>query len=158
MAWHTETDTVELKLNDLHFVKVVRGRLHQDTSIFKGSITDTKAMDKFVPKKLTKRMITSKFMEIFYLRGLLIPLTGRFKRYLRDISAPTPSWDHSVNSIRRSRWVQNFLDVERLRGMKFTRPRMPINAWDTKMRLGSCGPQQTPDSHLGRGRLQKDLR
>ena len=62
MAWHTETDTVELKLNDLHFVKVVRGRLHPDTSIFKGSIADTKAMDKFVPNKLTERMITSKFM------------------------------------------------------------------------------------------------
>ena len=42
MAWHIETDTVELKLNDLHFGKLVCGRLHPDTSIFKGSIADNR--------------------------------------------------------------------------------------------------------------------
>ena len=135
MAWHTETDTMELKLNDLHFGKAVRGRLNPSTPTFKGSTKDTKAMDKFVPKKLTKRMITSKFMGIFDIKGLLIPLTGRFKKDLRDISATTPQWDHDVDSIGRSKWVLNFLDTERLKGMKYTRPRMPVDAVDIKMRL-----------------------
>ena len=135
MAWHTETDTVELKLNDLHFGKAVRGRLNPSTPTFKGSIKDTDAMNKFVPKILTKRMITSKFMGIFDLKGMLIPLTGRFKRDLRDISTTTPHWDHAVDTIGRSKWVLNFLDVERLKGMKFTRPRMPVDAINIKMRL-----------------------
>ena len=99
MAWHTETDTVELKLNDLHFGKTVRGRLNPSTPTFKGSIKDTDAMNKFVPKILTKRMITSKFMGNFDLKGMLIPLTGRFKRDLRDISTTTPHWDHAVDTI-----------------------------------------------------------
>ena len=79
MAWHTETDTMELKLNDLHFGKIVRWRLHPATPIFRGSTEDSKAMNKFIPKKLTKCMITSKFMGIFDLKGLLIPLIGRLK-------------------------------------------------------------------------------
>ena len=48
-------------------------------------------MESFVPKKLTKRMVTSKFMGIFDLRGLLIPLSARFKRDLRNIVNTTPS-------------------------------------------------------------------
>ena len=113
MAWHTETDTVELKLSELHFGKVVRGRLAPNTRTFKGNTKDVTDMEKFVPSKLTKRTITSKFMGIYDLRGLLIPLTGRLKRDLRDISVATPQWDHAVDSIGRSKWVKNFLNVER---------------------------------------------
>jgi hypothetical protein len=47
-------------------------------------------MDNFVPIKLTKRQVTSKFMGLFDLRGLLIPLTARLKKDLRDIVAITP--------------------------------------------------------------------
>ena len=70
-------------------------------------------------------MITSKFMGIFDLKGLLIPLTGRLKLDLRDIGTAFPQWDHEIKTVGRAKWVQNFLDVERLKGMKFTRPRMP---------------------------------
>ena len=136
MAWHTETDTVELKLNELHFGKIVRGRLAPNTRTFKGNTKDITDMDKFVPSKLTKRMVTSKFMGIFDIRGLLIPLTARVKRDLRDISVATPQWDHAVGSIGRSKWVKNFLDVERIKGMKFTRPRMPVDAKNSNMCFG----------------------
>ena len=61
MAWHTETDTVELKLNELHFGKIVRGRLAPNTHTSQ-DITD---IEKLVPSKLTRRMLTSKFMGIF---------------------------------------------------------------------------------------------
>ena len=33
------------------------------------------------------------------------------------------------------KWVRNFLDIERLKGIKFTRPRMPVDAIDCRMRL-----------------------
>ena len=80
-------------------------------------------------------MITSKFLGIFDIKGLLIPLTGRFKKDLRDSSAMTPQQDHTVDSIGRNKWVLKFLDIERLKGMKFTRPSMLVDALDTKMCL-----------------------
>ena len=41
MAWHAETDSVELKLADIHFGKVIRGRVSPTTTVFKG---DSKVM------------------------------------------------------------------------------------------------------------------
>ena len=72
---------------------------------------------------------------VFNIKGLLIPLTARCKRDLRDVFKETPAWDHAVSEGLRAKWVLNFLDIERCRGMKFHRPRMPIDAIDTKMRL-----------------------
>ena len=135
MAWHPESDFIELKFQDLHFGKVVRGRLSPATKIFKGDKSSFADMDNFVPLKLTKRQVTSKFMGIFDLRGLLIPLTARLKRDLRDIVATTPEWDHGIENGLRSKWVKNFLDIEKCKGLRFTRPRMPVDAVDTKMRL-----------------------
>ena len=54
---------------------------------------------------------------------------------LRDISVATPQWDHAVSIAGRSKWVKNFLYIKRLQGMKFTRPRMPTDAKNSKMRL-----------------------
>jgi hypothetical protein len=62
MAWHPESDFVELKFQDLHFGKVVRGRLSPTTRIFRGNKSSFAEMDNFVPIKLTKRQVTSKFM------------------------------------------------------------------------------------------------
>ena len=92
-------------------------------------------MDDFVPQYLTRRQITSKHMGVFDIKGLLIPLTARCKRDLRDVFKETPKWDHAVSGGLRAKWVRNFLDIERCRGMKFNRPRMPFDAIDTKMRL-----------------------
>ena len=135
MAWHPESDFVELKFQDLHFGKVVRGRLSPNTKTFKGDKTSITDMENFVPLKLTKRQVTSKVMGIFDMRGLLIPLTARLKRDLRSIGIVTPTWDHGIEMGSRSRWVKNFLDVEKCKGIKFTRPRMPVDAINTKMRL-----------------------
>ena len=92
-------------------------------------------MDDFVPRRLTTRQITSKHMGVFDIKGLLIPLTARCKRDLRDVFKETTAWDHAVSEGLRAKWVLNFLDIERFRGMKFQRPRKPVDAIDTKMRL-----------------------
>ena len=47
----------------------------------------------------------------------------------------TPTWDEAVTEEHRSSWVKNFLDIEKAKGLKFTRPRMPLDAVDKKMRL-----------------------
>ena len=129
------SDSLELKLNQLHFGKVVRGRQSPNTKIFTGDSSCFRDMDRFVPTKLSKRQITSKVMGIFDIRGILIPLTARLKRDLRDIFRITPEWDHAVTPEQKFTWVQNFLDVEKCKGIKFHRPRMPGDAFDTKMRL-----------------------
>ena len=49
-AWHPMTDTVELKLQPLHFGRVVRGRLAPCTKIFLGNTTSSTDMDDFIPK------------------------------------------------------------------------------------------------------------
>ena len=66
-------------------------------------------MESFVPKRLTKRMVTSKFMGIFDIKGLIIPLTARFKRDLRRIVIDTPGWDTPISCEHRTVWVRNFL-------------------------------------------------
>ena len=82
MAWHDESDSVELKFQDLHSGKVMRGRLSPTTKTFKGDKTSYTDMGNYVPTKLNKCQVTSKFMGLFNLRGLLIPLTSRLKRDL----------------------------------------------------------------------------
>ena len=112
-AWHPLTDTLELKLQPLHFGRTVRGRLAPDTKTFSGDTTTDRDMNNFVPKFLTRRQITSKHVGVFDIKGLLIPLTARCKRDLRDTFTETPKWDHSVFSGSRAKWVRNFQTVQR---------------------------------------------
>ena len=92
-------------------------------------------MNNFVPRKLSRRQVVSKLMSIFDLQGRMIPLTAGFKRDMRTVVAATLSWDEAVTNEHRSTWVKNFMNMEAMRGIKFTRPRMPQDAVDTKMRL-----------------------
>ena len=135
MSWSPELDTLEVKLGNLHFGSVSRGRLAPGTEIFEGKLGTLEEMNAFVPQKLTKRLITSKFMGVFDLLGKLIPLTSRMKRDLRLLTKTTPSWDEAVSNEHRTTWVKNFLDLEKAKGMKYSRPRMPVDAVDTNMRL-----------------------
>ena len=135
LCWNPEIDSLEVKLGELHFGKVSRGRLTPGTEIYKGRFGNFDDMDKFVPEKLTKKLIVSKFMGIFDLLGKLIPLTARMKKDMRRMMKATPTWDEAVTEEHRSSWVKNFLDIEKAKGLKFTRPRMPLDAVDKKMRL-----------------------
>ena len=38
----------------------------------------------------------------------------------------------------RTKWLSNFWKIEQLRGIKVHRPRMPVNAKSSKMRLVTC--------------------
>ena len=124
-----------MKIGNLHFGSVVRGRLSAGTKVFEGKFGTFDEMNDFVPSKLTKRMIVSKFMGVYDPLGKLLPLTSRMKKDLRLIMKSTPNWDDAVTDEHRKSWVKNFLDIEKAKGLKYTRPRMPIHAIDTKMRL-----------------------
>ena len=135
MAWNPLLDSLEVKYAPLNFGSVSRGRLSVGTDTFDGRLLTMEEMSLFVPQKLTKRQIVSKLMSVFDLLGHLIPITSRLKRDMRRMMKDTAQWDDAVTDEHRSTWVKNFLDLERCKGLQFTRPKMPVDAVDTKMRL-----------------------
>eukprot|EP00092_Neocalanus_flemingeri_P018101 GFUD01019591.1.p1 GENE.GFUD01019591.1~~GFUD01019591.1.p1 ORF type:complete len:2548 (-),score=673.50 GFUD01019591.1:927-8570(-) len=135
MVWNPLIESLEVKYAPLHFGSVSRGRLTVGTQVFEGKMITLEEMNKFVPTNLTKRQIVSKFMSVFDLLGHLIPLTSRMKRDMRRMMKDTALWDEAVTNEHRTTWVKNFLDLERCKGIKYTRPRMPEDAVDSKMRL-----------------------
>ena len=67
--------------------------------------------------------------------GKLVPILIGFKFDLRESINQTSGWDEPVSAELRSKWVRNFLRIEKLRGIKFSRARMPVNAVSTDMDL-----------------------
>ena len=96
----------ELKVPLLHFGKKRRGRLRDDTKFFSG---DQKEIDKFVPRKLSRRMVTSKFASIFDLSGKLGPVLAEAKDLLRDTIEPTTDWDVPMPEELRNKWLTHGL-------------------------------------------------
>ena len=131
LKWHSKLDLLEIPFPALHFSKKLRGRLVVGTKVFEGSCLDD--MNKFVPAKLTRRMIFSKNGAIFDLPGKFAPILASFKLNLREAVKLTKGWDDAVPEELRSSWVKNFWRLETLRGIKFQRARMPENAVSTEM-------------------------
>ena len=133
MIWFTMLDLLEIPLPQLHFSNNTRGKLAIGTQVFDGSMLED--MEKFVPKKLTRRMIVSKNSSVFDLPGKLVPILVGFKLDVRDAVRETKGWDDAVSPELRAKWVKNFLRMEKLKGIKFNRARMPPNAVSEKMDL-----------------------
>ena len=131
--WRTELDLLEVPLPLLHFSKKLRGRLVIGTEVFNGSSVED--MERFVPKKLTRRMIFSKLASVFDIPGKFTPVEVGMKRDLRSSAKLTSSWDDPVPDELRGKWVQNYWMLEKLKGIKFLRARMPATAVDADMDL-----------------------
>ena len=109
------------------------GRIVAGTEVFEGSFLED--MEKFVPKKLTRRMIFSKNGSVFDILGKFVPITIGLTLDLREAVKQTQSWDDPVPEELRSKWVQNLWRLEKLKGIKFQRARMPENALSSEMDL-----------------------
>ena len=133
MKWHTKLDMLEVPFPPLHFSKKVRGRLVVGTEVFDGCMLEE--MEKFVPRKLTRRMIFSKNGAVFDILGKFVPITIGLTLDLREAVKQTEAWDDAVPDELRGKWVQNFLRLEKLKGIKFQRARMPESAVSIKMDL-----------------------
>ena len=131
--WLSKLDLIEPKIPPLHFGKKCRGRV-VETEFFEigGDITK---MNEYVPEKLTRRMIVSKRASLYETLGKLEPIKAKLKIDEREAVLLTTGWDDPVSSSLRNKWVQNFLLIEQLRGIRFTRARIPATALDTNMRL-----------------------
>ena len=133
MKWYTETDLIEVKVPSLHFGNVCRGRVATDKFFEVGG--DMAKMEAFVPAALTRRMIVSKRASLYDAMGKLEPIKAKLKVDERQAVQLTRDWDDAVPSETRNKWLRNFLLIEELRGIRFTRARMPKTALNTKMRL-----------------------
>ena len=120
----------KIPIPPLHFSKKVRGRLEVGTEVFEGSFGD---LEKFVPAKLTRRMIFSKNHSVFDITGKLVPVLAGMKLDLRQTAKLTDGWDSAVPEELRSKWIKHFWRLETLKGIKFERARMPPNAVSTQM-------------------------
>ena len=52
---------------------------------------------------------------------------------LRKVVMNTTGWDDAMPQDLRNKWLKNFLRLESMRGIKFHRPIMPIDAVDRRM-------------------------
>ena len=133
MKWHPQLDLLELQIPMLHISRKLRRRLVVGTQVFEGSMMDD--LEKFVPKKLTRRMVFSKNHSIFDPLGKLAPIMSILKVDLREAVKMTEGWDDPVPEETRSKWINNFWMLEKLRGQKYQRATMPEDAVDSKMDL-----------------------
>ena len=137
MKWHTMTDLLEIPIPKLHFSKKVRGRLLVGTQVFEGSMVED--LNKFVPQQLTRRMIFSKKYSIFDILGKFTPIDMKLKLDMSEAVSQTQGWDDPVPPNLRNKWVNNFWLIEKLRGIRFKRAKMPLDAVNCKMGLITAG-------------------
>ena len=135
MTWYPLIDCVAVKIPPLHFGKKSRGKLVVGTEVFDGSFEDLK---KFVPKKLTRRQVISKFSSVFDMYGKLEPVRAKMKLDARSATEETTGWDGEVTQNLRDRWCENFWRLQKLKGLKFQRARVPVDAVDTNLYLVGC--------------------
>ena len=132
-AWYPEGDILELKVARLHFGKPKRGKISESVKFFDET---EQSMDEFVPSKLSRRQVASKLAsQCWDILGKLAPLMTGLKLDLREVFKSTQGWDDPMPPELRAKWVQNFLLIEKCRGLKYTRAIMPLDAVDTNMRL-----------------------
>ena len=137
MKWHPKMDFLEVLIPHLHFAKKSRGRLEIGAEVFQGHFKED--LEEFVPKQLTRRMILSKKASLFDVLGKLTPISAKLSLDLRRAIKETSSWDEAVSDQLRSKWIGNFLLLEKIRGYKFPRAKMPVDAKSPKMDLIIAG-------------------
>ena len=130
--WKPKLDVVEIPIPALHFGKKQRGKLADNTDIFQGTFAD---LDKFAPKSLTRKQVASKMGSWYDLMGKYSPLLGGVKLDMRRTVQNTKGWTDPMPDFLRSKWLKNFWLFESLRGLQFSRARMPLDAVSDKMRL-----------------------
>ena len=131
-GWNSFLDCLEIKIPGLHFGKKNRGRLTKNTEVFFGNFED---LETFVPAKLTRRQVASKYASIFDVLGKFGPILIGAKLDLRRTFKMTDNWDSPMPADLRQCWIKNFWKWEQLRGIQFSRAIMPEDALNTQMRL-----------------------
>ena len=132
LTWYPKIDSLVVKVPPLHFGQKLRGRIRVGTEVFDGKFSD---LEKFVPKKLTRRMLTSKLSSFWDPLGKFTPLISGMKKDLRHVVKTTVSWDQQVGMEIRQKWIKNLWKLHNIRGIQFSRAVIPVDAADCKLEL-----------------------
>ena len=132
MVWCPALDTITVKIPPLHFGRKTRGKIQIGTETFSGGFSD---LLKFVPDKLTRRQVVSKFHSFFDPLGHFVPITAAMKVHMRMAVKETEDWDSVISPDLRRLWVKNFWRLHNLRGIPFNRAKIPSDAVNTDMYL-----------------------
>ena len=130
--WWPRVDMVEIPIPELHFGIPKRGKLDPNVPRFSGDKGD---LDNFVPKQLTRKTVVSKVASVWDLLGKFSPILGSLKLDIRKTTKATTGWTDPMPEILRNKWVENLWKIEGLRGIKFCRARMPLDAVEDKLRM-----------------------
>ena len=84
-------------------------------------------------------MIFSKKYSIFDILGKFTPIDMKLKLDMSEAVSQTQGWDDPVPPNLRNKWVNNFWLIEKLRGIRFKRAKMPLDAVNCKMGLITAG-------------------
>ena len=88
-----------------------------------------------MPKKLSRRQAASKLASLWDILGKLAPIMTGLKLDLRETFKQTEEWDDAMPPDLRQKWVENFWLIEKMRGLKYERAVMPMDAVNSKLRL-----------------------
>ena len=80
-------------------------------------------------------MAVSKLSSVWDLMGKFAPVTAGMKLDVRKTTKLTLGWTDPMPDVMRNKWLENFWTLEGLRGIKFSRARMPVDAVDEKLRM-----------------------
>ena len=153
MKWFPRFDSMETKIPPLHFGNKSRGRLSSKLKIFGifgvAPAEMLKKLDEFVPRKLTRRIVASKRASIFDIMGKLGVILVSSSVLLRETVKATKGWDDTMEDNLRSKWLEQFMLWEQLRGIHFNRAVMPTDAVDCKLRLIACADAAKPAMVMG---------
>ena len=132
ILWYPETDLFTLNFPPLCFDKKKRGKLSENSVFYNPKET---SLEKFVPLKLTRRMITRAVAKLWDMMGKITPVTLRLKHDLRKLIAESPEWDSCISQPARALWIQNFEIMDNVRDFVYVRNNRPPDALRTTCRL-----------------------
>ena len=116
IKWFSKRDELQLDFSDLNFSKKVKGK----KMILKDSC--------IVPQILTRRHCVSKVAELFYLTGLITPVTASMKLDLHTLVQRKLDWDDAIPDDLRGIWNSHFEMMKEISKIKYKKTIVPDDA------------------------------
>ena len=111
----------------LYFGRKKAGKLTIGSQTFSGTFSDL--------KNLSRRQVVSKFASVFDPQDRMLPVTSAMKVHIRCPVLETLDWQGFLSENLRETWIENFLRLEKLRKLQFSRAVVSIGAGDASNEL-----------------------
>ena len=125
--WYPEVDEIQLAFGPLNFAKKNRGKRVVTPNSHK------------VPDNLSKRICLSKVHELFDVCGLAAPITAGMELDIRELVLSNCKWDDVISDIFREQWLKNFVLLEGIGELRYSRIVVPADAVNLEMQILGAG-------------------